>query len=115
MNYRAPAVGQTFAEKCSWFGFAKGWHDTGDDGKNASGLPQSVPGIAFYCRATLGHYWRVVLPNGYTAVVRQVDIGPAPSTHRGIDINATLAALAGYKPANFPTNSIVKFTYLGKK
>jgi hypothetical protein len=112
--YRStPSIGQTFNERCSWFGFAPGWVDHDDNGKNASGLPQSVPGIAVYCRATLNHYWRVTFPNGFVHVVKQVDIGPAPYTHRGIDINASLANLAGYRPNNFPTSSLVKFTYLG--
>jgi hypothetical protein len=112
--YRStPAVNETFSERCSWFGDHPGWVDHGDNGLNASGLPQSVPGIAFYCHATLGHYWRVTFPNGFTDVVKQVDIGPSPYTHRGIDINASLAAKAGYKPNNFPTNSFIKFTYLG--
>jgi hypothetical protein len=109
-----PILNQAFDEACSWFGFAHGWVDTGDNGKNASGMPQTVPGIAFDCEATLGHLWRVTLPNGFTAIVQQVDVGPAPATKRGIDINASLAALAGYKPGTFPTNAPMKFVYLGK-
>jgi hypothetical protein len=112
--YRSmPTINETFAERCSWFGDAPGWVDRGDNGQNASGLPQSVPGIAFYCRTTLNHLWRVTFPNGFSTIVKQVDIGPAPYTKRGIDINASLAAKAGYKPGNFPTNSVIHFTYLG--
>ncbi len=110
--------------KTSWFGqygygrYNNGkhthvWRDTGDNGKNASGLPQTTPGIAIYDRKTLGHWYEVEL-KGKKYKVRQVDIGPAPWTGRKIDINAPLADMAGWSPKNFPTDSTVKYRYLGK-
>jgi hypothetical protein len=119
MTYRpAPSAGQEFSEKCSWFGFFDGkhkWADPEDNGENASGLPETTPGIAFYCRQTLRHRWRVTFPNGYVIIVPQVDIGPGPETGKGIDINASLAELAGYSPTDFPTGTIIKFTYIGDR
>lgn len=114
MTYRPPPIpGQEFNEKCSWFGNYGRFYDREDNGENASGMPQSVLGIAFYCKATLRHWWRVTLPNGYSASVQQVDLGPGPETGRGIDINAALATHAGYSPSTFPTDTTITFVYLG--
>jgi hypothetical protein len=110
--------------RTSWFGqFGYGkynngkhrhvWRDTGDNGKNASGLPQTHPGIAMLNRKTLKHWFEVEL-NGKVFTVQQVDIGPAKWTGRVIDINAPLADMAGYTPKNFPTDSVVKYRYIGK-
>ena len=88
------------------------WRDSGDNGRNASGLAQTVPGIALYDRRTLGHWFEVEL-NGRTFLVRQVDHGPHPRTGRKIDINAPLSDMAGWSPRNFPTDSIVKWRYVG--
>jgi hypothetical protein len=111
-----PEINQEFNELGSWFGQYNGqhaWVDRGDNGINASGLPQDTLGIAFYCKDTLRHYWNVTLPNGFNIIVQQVDLGPHPRTGRGIDINAALADLAGYSPKTFPTDVIIKFVYLG--
>ena len=113
------------AGKTSWFGqygygkYNNGkhkhvWRDTGDNGKNASGLPQTTPGIAIYNRKTLGDWYEVEL-KGKKYKVRQVDIGPAPWTGRKIDINAPLADMAGWNPKNFPTDSVVKYRHIGKQ
>jgi hypothetical protein len=112
--YRAtPDVNQEFSEKCSWFGNFGSWIDPDDNGENASGLPETTPGIAFYCQDTLRHLWRVTLPNNFNVVVRQVDIGPDPATGRGVDVNTALAVRAGYDKKTFPTDATIKFVYLG--
>lgn len=109
--------------RMSWFGqygygrFSDGlhrhvWRDSGDNGINASGLPQMVPGIALMDRRTLGHWFEVEL-NGRVFLVRQVDIGPHPRTGRRIDINAPLCDMAGWSPHNFPTDTIAKWRYVG--
>lgn len=109
--------------KTSWFGqlgyghYRTGynhhrWFDSGDNGRNASGLPQTVPGIALASRRTLGHWFEVEL-RGKLYKVRQIDVGPARWTGRTIDVNAALADLAGYTPRNFPTDSRIRFRYLG--
>ncbi len=89
------------------------WRDTGDNGRNASGLPQTVPGVAFLNRATLKHFFAVEAPNGKTLVVQHVDIGPASWTGKLIDINAPAAERLGYTPQNFPTGSVWKWKHLG--
>jgi len=88
------------------------WRDSGDNGINASGLPQTVPGIALMDRRTLGHWFEVEL-NGRVFLVRQVDVGPHPRTGRLIDINAPLSDMAGFTPHNFPTDRIAKWRYVG--
>jgi hypothetical protein len=97
----------------SWFGFAPGWHDSEDNGRNASGLPQSVPGIALPSRSTLGQHFMVTAPNGKTLDLTQVDLGPAKWTGRGIDINATAAKAFGYTTGNFPTNGTFSWKPVG--
>ncbi len=88
------------------------WRDSGDNGINASGLPQTVPGIALMDRRTLGHWFEVEL-NGRVFLVRQVDVGPHPSTGRRIDINAPLCDMAGFSPHNFPTDRVIRWRHVG--
>lgn len=88
------------------------WRDSGDNGINASGLPQMVPGIALMTRRTLGHWFEVEL-NGRVFLVRQVDVGPHPRTGRKIDINAPLSDMAGFSPRNFPTDRVVRWRHVG--
>lgn len=119
--------------KGSWFGqFGFGpygagqsayvWRDGGDNGQNASGDKQTVPGIALPTRATLGKYYNVTAPNGKTLRLKHVDVGPRneeffknfpsydnPKNRRGqvsraVDINAPAAEAFGYTPKNFPTD-----------
>lgn len=108
--------------RMSWFGqygygrYSDGlhrhvWRDGGDNGINASGLPQMVPGIALMDRRTLGHWFEVEL-NGRVFLVRQVDIGPHPRTGRKIDINAPLSDMAGFSPRNFPTDRIARWRHV---
>src|ERR1043166_6596410 len=89
------------------------WVDRGDNGRNASGLPQTVPGIALPTRATLGHYFCLYAPNGNNIIVQHVDLGPARYTGKGIDINAAAADKLGYAPGNFPTGHQWKWRHLG--
>jgi len=111
------------AGKTSWFGqygygkYRDGmnnhvWRDRGDNGQTASGMPQTTPGIALPTRKHLKHWFEVEL-KGKKYTVQQTDVGPAKWTGRKIDINAPLADMAGWTPKNFPTDSVVKYRYLG--
>ncbi len=99
--------------KGSWFSQYSGkyqWVDTGDaPGSNALGVPDSLQGIAFPSRATLGKWFEVGAPNGNILTLRQTDIGPGARTGRGIDIAAAAAERFGYTPLNFPTDGIFRW------
>lgn len=96
--------------KVSWFGPWPGhpeWADAMNAGQpNASGAPLSTPGIALYNRSTLGQLFLVSGPDGREFLLPQVDIGPAPSTGKSIDINAPAAAAMGFTPNTFPTGAV---------
>jgi hypothetical protein len=95
----------------SWFG---GPHDPTSGPTTASGAPVTQPGIAIYNEATLGGWWRVKFPNGKTADLQQTDIGPAPWTGRKVDVTYSALGSVGYTETDFPTNSTVTATYLGR-
>lgn len=103
--------GATLTGKVSWFG---GPGDPSSGPTTASGKPVSAGGIAVYNRETLGGWWAVTFPNGRTVTLQQNDIGPAPWTGRVVDVDYASLGAAGYTQGNFPTNSTVKATYLGK-
>ena len=96
------------------FAFAKGGTVTGKvstfgppnegAGTTASGVSSSKPGIAIYDRSTLGDWFEVTI-GGHTALLRQTDIGPAPSTGRKIDVTGAGAEKLGISPLGFPTDS----------
>lgn len=119
-----PERGQVYCGKMSWFGQfgTKGhgeglskfkWIDKADNGLNASGLAQTIPGIAYMTNKTLKHWFKLTFPNNKTFIIRQVDIGPSAFTGKLIDVNAPLAEMAGYSPKNFPTGADILFQYLG--
>ena len=123
---RGAASDKLYSGRMSWFGqynygrhrdkkrkAAHVWRDGGDNGKNASGLPQTVPGIALRDRKTLGHWYEVKL-KGSWFLARHVDMGPARYTGRAIDINAPLADMAGWSPKNFPTDKAATWRYVGR-
>ena len=125
-RHRGAASGKLYSGRMSWFGqynygrhrdkqrkAAHVWRDRGDNGKNASGLPQTVPGIALRNRQTLGHWYEVKL-NGSWFLARHVDMGPARYTGRAIDINAPLADMAGWAPKSFPTDKTATWRYVGR-
>jgi murein DD-endopeptidase MepM/ murein hydrolase activator NlpD len=103
-------TGQQIAGNVSWFG---GPHDPEDSGHTASGGTTKEPGIAIYNRATLGGYWHVTAANGRSAILKQTDLGPAPWTHRKIDVAYSALGKLGYNESNFPTGSQFKAVYLG--
>lgn len=98
--------------KISWFG---GPNDPSAQGTPASGIPITTPGIAVYDHATLGGWWLVTLPNGTRAVLRQTDLGPAPSTGRKIDFTYSALPALGYSEHTFPTDAAITARYLGKQ
>lgn len=119
-----PVRGQVYFGKMSWFGqfgvdnHGKNlskykWIDDSDNGQNASGLPQTTPGIAYMSRNSIKHWFKLTFPNQKTFIVRQVDIGPSGWTGKMIDVNAPLAEMAGYTPKNFPTGLNILFQYIG--
>jgi hypothetical protein len=81
------------------------------DPSTASGLSAAEhPGIALPSRAGLGKMYEVTGPNGQTAILPQIDVGPAKWTGRGIDISGPAAKRLGLSASgNFPTDA--KFTY----
>jgi hypothetical protein len=119
--------GDVQAGRTSWFGqygFGKHvdglhkhvWRDPDKPANRvpASGLPQTVPGIALPSPKTLKHWYEVEL-KGKRYKVQQTDIMPDQRKGRKIDINAPLADMVGWTPDDFPTDSIVRFRYLGKE
>lgn len=102
--------GQKITGKSSWFG---GPNDPMNQG-TALGVPDTTRGIAVYQRSTLGGYWQLKWPNGKVTNERQIDIGPAPSTGRKVDITSATLRYGGYNENNYPTDATVTITYLGK-
>jgi len=92
----------------SVYGNYQGVHDWRDGLDNNApalkGATNDVPGIALPDRATLGHWYYVLAPNGQAQILQQTDIGPAARTKRGIDVNAAAAEKFGYSPNDFPTD-----------
>lgn len=95
----------------SWFG---GPSDPTTGGTTASGAPVGDPGIAVYNHSTLGGWWAIKAPNGDIGIVRQTDLGPAPSTGRKFDYTYSLLPLFGYSQQTFPTNAQTYGVFLGK-
>ena len=112
-NLPAPATQPPpglLAGACSWFG---GPDDPSSGSTTASGASVAVPGIAVYNKATLAGWWMVQLPNGTVAVIRQTDLGPAPSTGRKFDFTYSALPALGYSEQTFPTGQQVEGVYLG--
>jgi CHAP domain-containing protein len=115
-----PGNATTFQGKVSWFG---GPNDPSAGSSTASGLPVSVPGIAAHPPGVsplaqenhdrLGGYWLIGFPNGKQVVLQQTDIGPS-ANGRVVDVTYSALPYAGYSESNFPTDSNVTATYLGK-
>jgi hypothetical protein len=57
-------------------------------------IADTTPGIALYQYETLGMMYRVTL-DGHRALMRHIDVGPAPWTGRMIDITFAGASLLG--------------------
>lgn len=120
-----PEYGQVYYGPMSWFGqFGYGdydhelakyrWSDNADNARNASGLSQQTPGIAYMSKETIRHWFKLTFPNDVTVIVRQVDLGPALWTNKIIDVNAPLAEMVGYSPRTFPTGHNILFQYIGQ-
>jgi hypothetical protein len=74
-------------------------------GKTASGRSSAEAGIALYEHDTLGKRFRVAI-KGHSAVLPHTDVGPAPFTHRLIDVTGAGARKLGFDPRHFPTHAI---------
>jgi hypothetical protein len=83
--------------KGSWFDD----HITATKGVSAA----TTPGIALPTREGLGKLHTVTGPNGQTATLPQIDVGPAAWTGRGVDISAPALEKLGYDKKNFPTDA----------
>lgn len=102
----AGALRWTLRGKASTYGSTPYYYDPGDppSATPASGIPNTVPGIATYNRSRLRGWWVVRAPNGRSAAVQQTDLGPSPSTGRVLDVNTSATKLFGYPYGNsFPT------------
>ncbi len=80
-----------------------------------AGATNAQPGIAVYNNGSLGGWWKVIAPNGKSAILQQTDVGP--STARIVDINTVASrTVFGYGGANgFPTDQGEwKIEYAGK-
>ena len=104
-------AGQKVSGKSSWYG---GPNDSQDNNKPASGIPNTVPGIAIMNRETLGGWWRVKLWNGQEYDIQQTDLGPAAWTGKKIDFNYSAVKAMGFTEKNFPTGKVASAQYLGK-
>jgi hypothetical protein len=100
--------------KASVFGGADDSQGVALSGLNSPA--SSYAGIAVYSQETLGGWWELIDPKGQLAIVRQIDIGPAPYTHRKFDLTPKLAHLFGYSYKSFPTDvGTWQAHYLGKQ
>lgn len=97
--------------KGSWFGSGPGWSDPSEPAgrKTASGVSNTLPGIALPSREGLGKMFEVTTPDGRKFMLPQTDIGPAKRTGRGIDITSAAATQMGYSAKTFPTDA--SFSY----
>jgi hypothetical protein len=100
---------RTYTGRISWFG---GPTDT--TGAQTTLTDPRVQGIAFDNVATKGGFWLLKMPNGVIGLVRQTDVGPAPSTGRTFDFGAALLPQLGYSGKNFPTNASISAVYVGR-
>jgi hypothetical protein len=109
LDYQLPhfAAGGSVRGRVSTFG-----PPTEAAGRTASGVSSANPGIALYDTKkpggrgpTLGHLFDVTI-GGHKATLRQIDVGPAPSTGRVIDVTGAGARKLGIDPRHFPTDSI---------
>jgi hypothetical protein len=103
-------IGDVVAGKISWYG---GPNDGQDNDKPASGVPNTVPGIAVMNSRTLGGWWEVTMSDGRKVRLQQTDIGPAAWTGKKLDFNHTAVKQLGYTEQNFPTGGSASARYLG--
>lgn len=100
----ATAGADTFTSGASWYG---GPCDHADNNLSASGIPNTIPGIARFNRRTLGRFYLLTdLRTHRRVVVVQSDVGPAPwvrlkPTETGwpirVDVNYSAASAVGYR------------------
>jgi hypothetical protein len=102
-------VGDVVKGKVSWYG---GPNDGEDNDKPASGVPNTVPGIAIMNPKTLGGWWEVTI-GGKQYNLQQTDIGPAAWTGKKIDFNHSAVKALGFTEKSFPTGSTASARYLG--
>ncbi|MEO6866877.1 MAG: hypothetical protein ABI200_02530 [Gaiellales bacterium] len=103
-------IGNVVAGKISWYG---GPNDREDNDKPASGVPNTVPGIAVMNSKTLGGWWEVTMSDGKKVQLQQTDIGPAKWTGKMLDFNHTAVKQLGYTEKSFPTGGTASARYLG--
>lgn len=83
----------SFSGMSSWYG---GPCDHQDNDHSYTGLPNSQPGIALYYLRPFKAFYLLTDSRGRRVVVRHSDKGPAPRTHRLVDLNWTAANALGY-------------------
>lgn len=104
--------------RTSWYG---GPCDGYDNNRTATGIPNTVPGIALYRRDTFGAWFLLTRPRtGRRVVVRHVDLGPAPWTGKSIDLDPPAAVGLGFSAPGgcvqaFPTGEVMRATLLTRR
>lgn len=104
--------------RASWYG---GPCDGYDNNLTATGIPNTVPGIALYRRDTFGAWFLLTRPRtGRRVVVRHVDYGPAPWTAKLIDLDPAAAVGLGFRAPGgcvqgFPTGEVMRATLISRR
>ncbi len=104
--------------RASWYG---GPCDGYDNNLTATGIPNTVPGIALYRRDTFGDYFLLTrLATLRRVVVRHVDLGPAPWTSMSIDVDPPATVGLGFRAPGgcvqaWPTGEVMRATRLTRR
>lgn len=112
------AHGLTITGRTSWYG---GPCDGYDNNSTATGIPNTVPGIALYRRDTFGAWFLLTRPRtGRRVVVRHVDYGPAPWTGKTIDLDPPATVGLGFAAPGgcvqgFPTGETMRVTMISRR
>lgn len=102
----------------SWYG---GPCDGYDNNQTATGIPNTVPGIALYRRDTFRAWFLLTrLQTGRRVVVRHVDLGPAPWTGMSIDVDPPAAVGLGFRAPGgcvqgWPTGEVMRATLITRR
>ena len=92
-----------------------------DNNITATGIPNTVPGVALFQRWSFTDYFLLTRPRTLRrVVVRHVDYGPAPWTGKTIDLNPPAAEGLGFAAPGgcvraFPTGERMRLRLLSRR